>query len=107
MGPLCMFLPPFPPITPAALVTVLLVLQDAPSSYRIILIPVLESVVFPRDSSSFDWTMTLENIWALGMPLLQNQLTARKCLCIYIYESIFDMSPSASVLHGTQVHIDI
>lgn len=67
--------------------TFLLVLQDAPGLYCIIPVTVLESATSPGYPCSFYLTMILENnIRTLGVLLLQDQVTARKCMCIYIYE---------------------
>lgn len=45
---------------------------------------------FFMDPGSFYRTIVLENnIRAVGMLLLQDQLTAEKCMCIYIYEYSF------------------
>ena len=67
--------------------TSILAVQDAPGSCYVFLAPVLESTTCPRDPSSFYWTMILENnIWVLGVLLLQDQLTEQVYVCIYIHK---------------------
>ena len=62
-------------------------IQDALGSCYVFPPPVLESATCPRDPSYFYWTMILENnIWGLGALLLQDQLTERVYVCIYIHK---------------------